>query len=129
MNIFSPKGFLRIAGVIFILLGFLGFIGILGDSPSRSIFGSSWWFTNAESLTLFAAGVISLFISSFLPPLWQRYIVILVGIFSVIMGLYVFSGADFFWMDLQTLDSAFYLVFGLWALYAVYGNLKGGGKK
>lgn len=129
MNIFSPKGFLRIGGGIFILLSLLGFVGILGESPSRSVFGASWWLTNTESLTLFAAGIMALFVSSFFPPLWQRYIVVLLGILCVITGLYAFTSPDFFWMNLQSLDSVFYLVVGLWALYAVYGNLKGGGKK
>ena len=124
MNIFSPKGFLRIGGFIFILLSVLGLIGVLGDSPSRSVFGSSWWLNNNENITLFASGITALFVSSFFPPLWQRYIVIFVGILSVITGLYAFVNPYFFWMNLQTPgDMVFYLIIGFWALYSVYGNM------
>lgn len=124
MNIFSPKGFLRIGGFVFIILSVLGFIGVLGDSPSRSVFGSSWWFDSNENLTLFGSGIIALFVSSFFPPIWQRYIVILIGILSVITGLYAFIGPDFLTLHLQTpADMIFYLIVGFWALYSVYGNI------
>lgn len=124
MNIFSPKGFLRIGGFIFIFLSVLGFVGILGNSPSRSVFGSSWWLDNNENLTLFTTGIIALFVSSFFPLLWQRYMVILVGILSIVTGLYAFATPRFFWMNLQSpADMVFYLIVGFWALYSAYGNL------
>jgi hypothetical protein len=124
MNIFSPKGFLRLGGFIFILISVSGFIGILGDSPSRSVFGNSWWFDNNENLTLFVAGTILLFVSSVFPPLWQRYIVVLVGLLCMLTGFYSIFNPYFLGMSFEIpSDLIFYLLVGLWAFYAVYGNV------
>jgi ABC-type Fe3+-siderophore transport system permease subunit len=45
----NPKQFLTIGGAVLLLVGILGFIGIIGPD-ANSIFGSAWYFDNAENI-------------------------------------------------------------------------------
>ncbi len=132
MNIFSPKGFLQIAGILFFILAILTVVGVLGPTPDRSIFGTFWWFDFKETALLGLLGIVSLFVQFLFPAMWQRYFVVLVGILSVIAGIYNFMGNNIklFGMNLESpADLIFLLLVGAWALYAVYGNAIGRSNK
>ncbi len=132
MNIFSPKGFLQIAGLLFFILAILSVVGVLGLTPDRSVFGTFWWFDFKEAVLLGLLGIISFFQQFLFPAMWQRYFVVLVGILSVLAGVYNFMGNNvkLFGMNLESpADLVFLLLIGAWALYAVYGNAIGRSRK
>ena len=81
MNIFSSKGFLQIAGLLFFILAILSVVGVLGLTPDRSVFGTFWWFDFKEAGLLGLLGIISFFQQFLFPAMWQRYFVVL-GILS-----------------------------------------------
>ena len=127
MNIFSPKGFLQVGGVILLLVGVLGYVGVIGPTPAQSIFGSFWWFDNRENLALTVLGIAGLVAAFVFPAVWQRYLVMLLGIIGVLVGLYNFVSPTLLGANLESpADLVLHLVVGAWALYAVFG---GGGKK
>lgn len=126
MNIFSVKGFLQFLGVVLIVMGTFGFIGILGPTASRSIFGTVWVFDNSESIAVTLLGVISIFATFLFPPMQQRYLVILIGIGTVLLGLYTFVNTTLLGAVFEIpADTIFLLAIGVWALYTVYGNAIG----
>lgn len=122
----NPRQFLIITGVIFFIIGILGYIGVIGPIAVKSIFHTYWYFDNAENMADTLIGMICLFAVYAFPPLWQKYLVIILGIIGVITALYG-------WVISQTLfgaslenptDNIFHLVFGIWALYASLMNSK-----
>lgn len=125
MNLFSPKGFLLAGGLLLILLGVLSYIQILGTSPERSIFGQFWWFDMQESIIFTIAGVVGVVCAFILPAIVQRYLVIIVGVIEVVIGLYTFVSPTLFLLHLEVpVDMLFHLLLGVWALYAVFGNVR-----
>lgn len=119
----NPKQFLTIGGAVLLLVGILGFIGIIGPD-ANSIFGSAWYFDNAENIAhtiLGIAGLASLFI---LPALYQKYLVIVLGIVGLFFGVYslmgpVTEGVNFMGAQLQNpADTILHLAVGAWALFA-----------
>ena len=127
MNIFSPKGFLQVGGVILLLVGVLGYVGVIGPTPAQSIFGSFWWFDNRENLALTVLGIAGLVAAFVFPAVWQRYLVMLLGVVGVLVGLYNFVSPTLLGANLESpADLVLHLVVGAWALYPVFG---GGGTK
>ncbi|MGE5041554.1 MAG: hypothetical protein ACM3IJ_01485 [Candidatus Levyibacteriota bacterium] len=127
MNIFSPKGFLQIGSILLIFLGILGFVGVLGPVAGSSIFGTFWWFDHLESTSFVLTGALSLIIVFLFPPMFQRYFAMLLGIISVVIGVYNFMGNNtrLYTANLESpSDLLFFLLFGAWALYAVFGNVR-----
>lgn len=123
MNIFSPKGFLQVGGAVLVLLGVLGFVGVIGPTPSQSIFGSFWWFDNPENVAHTVLGVAGLVAAFVFPAVWQRYLVILLGVIAVLVGLYNFVSPTLLGANLESpADLVLHLVVGAWALYAVFGS-------
>lgn len=124
MNIFTPKGFLQVGGIILVVIGILGYIGVIGPTADRSLFGSFWWFDNPENVAHALLGVAGLFAAFLFPPMWQRYLVMLLGIVGVLVGLYNFMGNNTMLLgaNLESpADLVLHLVVGAWALYAVFG--------
>lgn len=125
MNIFSPKGFLQVGGSVLVVVGILGFIGIIGPTADKSIFGSFWWFDNAENWAHLVLGVVGLVASYVFPASLQKNLVALLGIVGVIVGVYNFGGQTLFGANLESpADLILHLVVGAWALYAAFGTAK-----
>jgi hypothetical protein len=123
----NPKQFLLIGGVVLILVGILGFIGIIGPTADRSIFGGAWWFDNAENWAHLVIGVVGVIAAYALSGSTQKPLVLLLGIVGVLVGLYslVISEA-FLGANLENpADTILHIVVGAWALYA--GTRKEGG--
>jgi hypothetical protein len=116
----NPKQFLTIGGAALLLLGILGFIGIIGPTASQSIFGSTWWFDNGENWAHTILGIAGLAAVFVLPAMYQRYLVILLGIIGVLVGLYsLVISPSFLGANLENpADSLLHLVVGGWALWA-----------
>lgn len=116
----NPKQFLLIGGIVLVLVGILGFVGVLGPTTDASIFGSAWWFDNAENWAHLVLGIVALILAYATGPSLQRPVVMLLGVIGVLVGLYSFFGYSMLLgANLENpLDSLLHLVVGIWALAA-----------
>lgn len=120
----NSKAFLKWGGIILVVIGILGFIGVVGPTAERSIFGAPWYFDNAENWAHLVLGVVALILAYAAGANVQRPIVMLLGIIGVVIGLYslfapITAGRAFLGAQLQNpLDSLLHIVVGLWALMA-----------
>lgn len=130
MNIFTPKGFLQVGGVILIVVGLLGMIGIIGPTPESSIFGEAWWFDGGENVVHLLLGIVALAAAYILKDMGQqKVLVILVGIIALLVGIIGFfvssTPPNFLGANLENpADNILHLVIGVWALYAAMGGKK-----
>ncbi|MEK9147909.1 MAG: hypothetical protein AAB650_00555, partial [Patescibacteria group bacterium] len=68
----NPKQFLQIGGVVLVLVGILGFVGVIGPTAESSLFGGAWWFDNAENWAHLVLGVVALGSKMVDPPVVKR---------------------------------------------------------
>lgn len=122
MKFFNPKSFLKIGGWTLILLAVLGFIGITGPTPSQSIFGSYWWFDNAENWTHLVLGIIAVAGAYSLSESLQRPLVSVVGIVGILVGLYGFMFSSMLLgASLENpSDNLLHVIVGGWAVWSAY---------
>lgn len=115
----NPKKFLLIGGIVLIAVGILGFIGIIGPTPERSLFGETWWFDNGENWAHLLLGIVALLLLA-APMSLQRPIVMLLGLVGILIGLYsAFVGTMFWGANLENpADTILHLIVGAWALLA-----------
>lgn len=123
-DILSPKGFLQVGGVVLILVAVLGYVGVIGPTPESSIFGSFWYFDNAENIAHLVLGLVALGAVYALGRDMQKPLVIIVGVVGVLAGLYsLLIGNTLLGAGLENpADTLLHLVVGAWALWA---GLKG----
>ncbi|MBI2506888.1 MAG: hypothetical protein HYW00_01995 [Candidatus Colwellbacteria bacterium] len=115
----NPKQFLLIGGLVLAVVGILGFVGVIGPTAEQSIFGSAWWFDNAENWAHLVLGIVALLAWKMLSASNQKILVILVGILGLLVGLYNFTSTSLLGANLENpADLVLHLVVGLWALYA-----------
>ena len=116
----NSKQFLIIGGIILALIGILGFFGIIGPTPDKSIFGATWWFDNGENWAHLVLGVVGLIAAFTFPSNLQKYLVYLLGVIGVLIGLYsLFISSSFLGANLENpADSILHLAVGAWALFA-----------
>lgn len=116
----NPKQFLLVGGIVLVLVGILGYVGIIGPTPEQSIFGAAWWFDSAENLAHTVLGIIALILAFVLPASLQKPVVMALGVIGVLVGLYsaVVSTA-FLGANLENpADTLLHLLVGAWALWA-----------
>jgi uncharacterized membrane protein HdeD (DUF308 family) len=125
VNIISPKGFLQVGGVVLLLVGLLGFFGIIGPTPEQSVFGDAWWFDNGENIAHTVLGVVALLAAYLLKSAdAQRWLVMLVGILGLLFGVLNFflpaDAPNFYGVaNLESpLDMALHFVIGIWGVWA-----------
>ncbi len=127
-NFLTPRGFLSLGGVVLLAVGILGFIGVIGPTPDRSIFGDAWWFDNAENVAHTVLGIVALLaVTMMKDAAMQKMLVLAVGAFALLVGLYNLGGEVMLaGATLQNpMDTVLHLVVGAWGLYA---GLKGSRK-
>ena len=125
--IFTPKGFLVVGGAVLVLLGVIGFAGILTQANYPSFYLDA-----PENVAHVGLGVIALAavyvpgLNSALAP-YYKWIVALVGvigIFFAVYGQFLATGPapnTFGIANLESpLDNLLHLVVGVWALWAAY---------
>ncbi len=123
MKLMTPKGFLQVGGAALVLLGILGFAGVIGPGPQDSIFGASWWFDNAENWAHLVLGVVALFVSVGLGGGSQRTLVKLLGVLGVAIGVYSIFNTQLLNANLENpADTSLHIIVGLWALRASKGS-------
>ncbi len=120
----NPKKFLQIGGAVLVLVGILGFVGVLGPTAEQSIFGSSWWFDGGENWAHLILGVVGLIASFALGAGYQRVLVRLLGWIGILVGLYsLFISNSFLGANLENpMDTLLHLAVGVWALLAAKGS-------
>jgi len=124
MFLLTPKGFLQVGGVVLILVGILGFIGVIGPGPEDSIFGSAWWFDNAENWAHLLLGIVGLAASFWLKEPMQRQLVLVLGVVGVLVAVYNLFSEGLGAANLERpADLLLHLVVGLWALWAAKGKM------
>ena len=116
----NPKQFLLIGGLILVVVGLLGFAGLIGPTPESSIFGGSWWFDNGENWAHLILGLAALVGLKVLNDGMQRWLVAAVGLLGLVVTVYGFVvGENLLGANLENpADNILHLVIGLWALYA-----------
>jgi hypothetical protein len=124
MKFFNSKNFLIYGGIALVVLAILGFIGITGPTPERSIFGMYWYFTNAENWAHLVLGVVALIAAYSAGPNYQMPLVFAVGILGMLVGLY-----GFIWSGMllgasleNPADNLLHIVVGGWAVWAAYAE-------
>lgn len=119
----NPRQFLKIGGMMAILVGVLGFF-VLGPTVEKSVFGERLWFDRQENMAYILLGILAFAASSRLPAFYQRSFVILIGLLSVIVGLYsLVLGNTLFAAHLENpADTILHLLIGAVALYTVFGD-------
>src|SRR5579859_736106 len=119
-EIMNPKQFLIIGGGILFLIGILGYVGILGPTVDKSIFHAFWWFDNSENVADTVLGIAGLFAAFTFSALWQKYLVILLGVIGIIFGIYsLVSTTPVLGANLENpADTILHLLVGSSALYA-----------
>lgn len=120
----NPKQFLVWGGAILVVVGILGFVGVIGPTAAHSIFKSAWWFDNGENWAHLVIGVVGLIAAYTLPGSAQKSLVMVLGVIGILIGLYsIVISRSFLGANLENpADSLLHLVVGAWALYVSWGK-------
>jgi uncharacterized membrane protein len=116
----NPKQFLQIGGLVLVLVGVLGFVGVIGPTPEKSPFGTTWWFDNAENWAHLVLGVVALVLGFGMKNAGlQKNVTLLVGVLGLAFAVYNIFSTKFLGANLQSpADLILHLVVGVWALWA-----------
>ena len=116
----NPKQFLQIGGVVLILVGVLGFLGVIGPTPDKSIFGANWYFDNRENAAHTILGVVAILAAFALKShAQQKGLVMLVGVLALFFAVYNVFSTKFLGANLESpLDLILHLLVGAWAIWA-----------
>ena len=116
----NPKQFLMIGGGVLILVGVLGMAGIIGPTPSSSIFGPAWWFDTSENWAHLLLGIVGVIAAFVFPAALQKPLVILLGVVGLFFAIYsAFISTMFLGANLENpADTVLHLAVGIWALWA-----------
>jgi hypothetical protein len=118
----NPKQFLVIGGIVLVVVGILGFIGVIGPTAEQSIFGATWWFDNAENWAHLVLGVVALIVAK-APANLHKPVVVLVGVLGLFFAVWNLFSEQFLGANLQQhADTLLHLVVGVWALYAAFNK-------
>lgn len=119
----NPKQFLQLGGLVLVLVGILGYVGVIGPTADDSIFGSFWWFDNGENLVHFILGVVALIAAYTFPVAAQKPLVMVVGLVALFFGVYNFFSVEFLGSNLESpADLILHLVVGVWGVWASKGQ-------
>ena len=118
----TPDGFLKIGGVVLLLIGVLGFF-LIGPNEQTSIFGGFWVFTPGENWAHIVLGVVALVLAFGVKhEQVNKWVVAALGVVGVLVGLYsLLISKMLLGASLENpADTLLHLVVGAWALYAAF---------
>ena len=119
----TPRQFLQLGGIVLILVGILGFVGVIGPEADDSIFDDDWWFDNSENVAHTVLGVVAIAAAYVFPAETHRPLVLLVGVLGIFFGVYNLFSEEFLGADLQNpFDTILHFVVGGWALLAYWNS-------
>ena len=119
MKFFTSTNFLKVGGLVLVVVGLAGFMGLIGPTAGQSIFGSFWWFDNAENWAHLVLGIVGLLVAFVLPVSLHKPIALLVGVLAVFFALYNLFATSFLGANLESpADLVLHTVVGIWALYS-----------
>lgn len=111
--------FLQIGGAILIIVGIVGFLGIIGPTPEDSIFGENWFFNNVENFAHLVLGIVAIIASYSIGNLAQKWLAAIVGIAGILVGIYGLFSFELFGAHLENpMDTILHITIGAWALWA-----------
>ncbi|MEX2211869.1 MAG: hypothetical protein WD689_08930 [Gaiellaceae bacterium] len=117
----NPRQFLQLGGIVLILVGILGFVGVIGPDADDSIFSDDWWFDNGENVAHTVLGVAGVTAAYVFPANLHRPLVLLIGALGIFFGVYNLFSEEFLGSDLQNpFDTILHFVVGGWALFAAW---------
>jgi hypothetical protein len=116
----NSKQFLQIGGAVLVLVAILGYVGVIGPTPSQSLFGEAWYFDNAENVAHLVLGVVALAAAFALKNAdQQKWLVVAVGALGILVGLYGFMSPALLGANLENpADNLLHLVIGAWAFWS-----------
>jgi hypothetical protein len=115
----NPKQFLVIGGIVLVLVGILGFVGVIGPTAADSIFGATWYFDDAENWAHTILGVVALVAAFAFPARAQKPLVIVVGLVGILFAVINLFTTKVGSANLeQHADTVLHAVVGIWALVA-----------
>ncbi len=115
----NPKQFLQIGGAVLVLVGILGFVGVIGPTADQSLFGSFWWFDNAENWAHLVLGIVALAASFVLGAGMQKPLVMLLGAVAVLVAIWGLVNPNLLGANLENpADTVLHLIVGAWALFS-----------
>lgn len=122
-SFFNPKTFLWVGGIVLLVVGILGFVGVIGPMSENSPFGAAWYFDNGENIAHTLLGLVAILAAFVLAANLQRLLVIVVGVVGLLFAAYSgFVEENFF--DLAMLqnpaDTLLHILVGLWALASAF---------
>mgnify|MGYP001617317185 CR=1 FL=1 len=123
MGFFNPKNFLMYGGWVLVILGILGFF-LIGPGTDR-LFGSTWYFDDAENWAHLVLGVVALLLVYLVKNnVLNKWVTILVGLFALVATVSgFFVGTNFLGANLENpLDNILHLVVGAWALVSGFSK-------
>ena len=119
MNFFTSTNFLKVGGVVLVVVGLLGFMGIIGPTSDQSIFSAFWFFDNFENWAHLVLGIVGLLVAFALPVALHKPVTLLVGVLGIFFGLYNIFSTNFMGAELQNpADMVLHFVVGAWGLYS-----------
>ena len=122
----NPKQFLTIGGAVLVLVGILGFVGVIGPTAANSVFGENWWFDSAENWAHLVLGIVAIIAAFVLPAGLQKPLVLAVGALGILVALYNLASMNLLGAHLESpADLVLHLAVGAWALVSAMM----GGKK
>lgn len=115
----NPKQFLMIGGAVLVLVGILGFVGVIGPTPEASLFKDAWWFDQAENWAHTVLGIVGLIAAFALPAAARKGLALLLGVVGVGFGVYNLFSTSFLGANLENpADTILHFAVGVWALVA-----------
>ena len=123
----SAKGFLKYGGIVLLLVGILGFVGVIGPTPDRGLFGSAWNFSPVENWAHTILGIVALIaVHALKQEGQQKNLVYLVGVVALLVGIIGFFSTLGGILE-NPLDNILHIIVAIWAFWAAMGGKQSGG--
>lgn len=118
---FLVKKYLVTSGIVFILLGALSFMKVVGPTATTSLFHQNLYFDKVEIWAYGIVGVINIVGSLILSKSLQRYVGIIEGVIALAIALYGFLVSPVLYgANLEVpFDNILLLIIAGWAFYSV----------